>query len=40
MKIEAAIEFLSSNKDGKVIITSIGKALDALKGKTGTVITA
>lgn len=39
-KIEAAIEFLSSNKDGKVIITSIGKALDALKGKTGTVITA
>ena len=39
-KIEAAIEFLSSNKDGKVIITSIGKALDALKGKTGTVINA
>ncbi len=39
-KIEAAIEYLSKKKDGKVIITSITKAGEAVKGKIGTVITA
>ena len=39
-KIEAAIEYLSARKDGKVIITSITKAGEAVKGKIGTVITA
>ncbi|MCR4618682.1 MAG: carbamate kinase [Lachnospiraceae bacterium] len=39
-KIEAAIEFLAANPSGKVIITSIEKALDGAKGKTGTVIQA
>lgn len=39
-KIEAAISYLSSNKEGSVIITSLESAADALKGKAGTVITA
>ncbi len=39
-KIEAAITYLSSKKDGKVIITSIARAAEAIKGKAGTVITA
>ncbi len=39
-KIEAAIEYLESKKDGKVIITSIEKASEAMQGKAGTVITA
>ena len=37
-KIEAAFDYLETKKDGKVIITSIAKAADGLKGKTGTVI--
>ncbi len=37
-KIEAALDYLETKKDGKVIITSIAKAADGLKGKTGTVI--
>ena len=38
-KIEAAIEFLESNHDGEVVITSLGSVKDALKGKAGTRIT-
>ena len=39
-KIEAALDYLETKKDGKVIITSIANAADGLKGKTGTVIFA
>lgn len=39
-KIQAAISFLEGNPEGRVIITSISSALDAVKGITGTVITA
>ena len=35
-KIEAAIEFLESNNDGEVVITSLSSVEDALKGKAGT----
>ena len=38
-KIEAAIEFLESNHDGSVLITSLSTVGDALKGKAGTFIT-
>ena len=39
-KIEAALEFLEKKPDGQVIITSMQQAMDALKGKAGTKITA
>lgn len=39
-KIEAAIEYLTAHPTGSVVITSISKANDALKGKAGTVISA
>lgn len=39
-KIEAAISYLEKVPEGKVIITSIAHALEAMKEKTGTVITA
>ena len=39
-KIEAAIGYLEKVKDGKVLITSMAKVKDAVKGKAGTVITA
>ena len=39
-KIEAAISYLEKVKDGRVLITSIGKGKDAVKGKAGTVVTA
>lgn len=39
-KIEAAIAYLECVPDGKVIITSIAHALKAVRGKTGTIITA
>lgn len=39
-KIEAAIAYLEAVPNGRVLITSIAKANDAIKGKTGTVITA
>lgn len=39
-KIEAAISYLSSNKDGRVLITSLAKVSDALKEKAGTILTA
>lgn len=38
-KIEAAIEYLDAREDGSVLITSIGEVQNALKGRTGTVIT-
>ena len=38
-KINAAIEFLESNHDGSVLITSLESASDALRGKAGTFIT-
>ena len=39
-KIEAAISYLTSNKEGSVLITSLKSVTDALRGKAGTVITA
>ncbi len=39
-KIDAAIHFLEKRRDGKVLITSMAKIKDAIKGRTGTVITA
>ncbi len=39
-KIEAAISFLESKPDGRVLITSMSEIKNALKGKAGTVITA
>ena len=39
-KIEAAINYLESKKDGRVLITSMAKVKDAVKGRAGTVITA
>lgn len=38
-KVQAAMKFVRANPDKKVIITSLDKAIDALEGKTGTVIT-
>ena len=38
-KVEAAMKFVRANPDKKAIITSLEKCLDALDGKTGTVIT-
>ena len=39
-KIEAAITYLEENPHGKVLITSLGDVKEALKGRSGTVITA
>ena len=39
-KIEAAIAYLEANPKGSVLITSISSAADAVKGKSGTIITA
>ena len=39
-KVEAAMKFVRNNPGRKAIITSLDKCLDALDGKTGTVITA
>lgn len=39
-KIEAAIAYLEKVSGGKVIITSIDRVKDAIKGKVGTIITA
>lgn len=38
-KIKACMKFVQANPDKKAIITSLSKAIDALEGKTGTVIT-
>ena len=37
-KIQAAMKFVVANPDKKAIITSLDKAVEALEGKTGTVI--
>lgn len=39
-KIEAAIDYLEKNPQGRVLITSLSAVQDAIKGKIGTVITA
>ena len=38
-KVQAAMKFVRSNPSKKAIITSLDKAIDALAGKTGTVVT-
>lgn len=38
-KVQAAMKFVKANPEKKAIITSLDKAIDALEGKTGTVIT-
>ena len=38
-KVEACMKFVRQNPQKKAIITSLDKALEALEGKTGTVIT-
>lgn len=38
-KIEAAVNYLSVKKDGRVLITSMSEVKKAVKGKAGTVIT-
>ena len=37
-KVQAAMKFVRTNPGKKAIITSLDKAIDALEGKTGTVI--
>lgn len=39
-KVQAAMKFVQANPTKKAIITSLDKAIDALEGKTGTVIVA
>ena len=39
-KIQAAVSYLEKVKDGRVLITSLSRALDAVRGKAGTTITA
>lgn len=39
-KIEAAVTYLTANKEGNVLITSLESVNDALHGRAGTVITA
>ncbi len=39
-KVEACIEFVQDNPEGRALITSLEKAKDAINGMTGTVITA
>lgn len=38
-KVEAAMKFVRANPGKKAIITSLNKAIDALEGKTGTLVT-
>ena len=38
-KVEAAMKFVRTNPNKKAIITSLDKAMDALEGRTGTVVT-
>lgn len=39
-KIEASIAYLAENPAGSVLIASINTVADAIKGKSGTIITA
>ena len=38
-KVKAAMKFVTAYPEKKAIITSLDKAIDALNGKTGTVVT-
>lgn len=38
-KVQACMKFVRANPGKRAIITSLDKALDALEGKTGTVVT-
>jgi carbamate kinase len=38
-KVQAAMKFVTANPGKKAIITSLNKAIEALEGKTGTVVT-
>ena len=38
-KVQACMRFVRSNPRKKAIITSLDKAIDALEGKTGTLVT-
>ena len=38
-KVQAAMKFVTANPGKKAIITSLDKAIDALEGRTGTVVT-
>ena len=38
-KVQASMKFVAANPGKKAIITSLDKAIEALEGKTGTVIT-
>ena len=38
-KVKAAMKFVTAFPEKKAIITSLDKAIDALNGKTGTVVT-
>lgn len=38
-KVNAAVSFVNEASDKKAIITKIERAMDALSGKTGTIIT-
>lgn len=38
-KVKACMKFVQANPEKKAIITSLAKAIDALEGKTGTVVT-
>ncbi len=38
-KVEACMKFVKANPEKKAIITSLERAIDALEGKTGTVVT-
>lgn len=38
-KVQAAMKFVRANPDKRAVITSLDKAIEALEGKTGTVVT-
>jgi len=38
-KVQAAMKFVRTNPGRRAIITSLDKCLEALEGKTGTVVT-
>ena len=38
-KVQACMKYVRRNPDKKAIITSLNKAVEALEGKTGTVVT-
>ena len=38
-KVEAAMKFVRANPNKRAVITSLEKCVDALEGRTGTIIT-